>query len=499
MPSRKFWVIALIGGLAPLWIASASFADDDAEKKAKDEKADTPAAASAAKPKDELMELYGVFVDAVEQVESNYYRKIDRRELLESALRGMLQDLDPHSTFISTSEWQQFQRQIQGSFIGIGIQVGYDADAKRLKVIAPVPGSPAYGAGVLAGDLILEIDGKSTEGLTPDKAVDALKGRAGTEVKLLVLHPGSEKTETLAMSRAQVEMPSVLGNARNLDDTWDFWIDPEKKIGYLRVTSFVGTTSDEVKKALEQLKGQGMKALVLDLRDNPGGLLSAAVEVSDLFLEDGFIVTTKGRNVRDKAYSAEKDGTFTGFPMAVLVNQHSASAAEIVSAALQDHKRAVVVGQRSYGKGSVQNILPLEDGNSVLKLTTQTYWRPSGKNIHRAKDAKDSDEWGVSPDDGLTVKLSDEDYEHWAVSRRDHDLSAHGKSHKPLVENPKPATPEPKKDEAPKADEVKKDEPKADEVKKGEPKKPVEDRQLTKALEYLRGKLAEASTTTARN
>ena len=443
-----------------------------------------------AKPKDETKELYGVFVDAVEQVESNYYRKVDRRELLESALRGMLQDLDPHSTYINSADWKQFQRQIQGSFIGIGIQVGFDPDAKRLKVISPVVGSPAYAAGVLAGDLILEIDGRTTEGLTPDKAVETLQGRAGTEVKLLVLHPGSEKTETLTMQRAQIELPSVLGDVRKPDDSWDFLLDKERKIGYVRVTSFIQNTAEDLKKALEELKGQGMKGLILDLRDDPGGLLSAAVEVSDMFIEDGTIVTTKGRNARDRTYSADKEGTYTGFPMVVLVNQHSASAAEIVSACLQDHDRAQVVGQRSFGKGSVQNILPLEDGNSVLKLTTQTYWRPSGKNIHRGKNAKDSDEWGVSPNPGLVVKVSEEDYETWARARRDRDLMAHGRPRTKV----EPAKDE-KKDEAPKPDPEK---PKPDaaapkpETAKA---KPVEDRQLVKALEVIKAKLAEGGAT----
>ena len=468
MPRRNLLAIAMVGAISLLcWQSS-----------------------HGAKPKDEMMELYGVFVDAVEQVESNYYRKVDRRELLESALRGMLQDLDPHSTYINANEWKQFQRQIQGSFIGIGIQVGYDPDAKRLKVIAPVVGSPAYAAGVLAGDMILEIDGKTTEGLTPDKAVEILQGRAGTEVKLLVLHMGSDKTETLAMNRAQIELPSVLGDARKADDSWDFMLDKERKIGYVRISSFVANTAEDLKKALEELKGQGMKALILDLRDDPGGLLSAAVEVSDLFIEEGVIVTTKGRNVRDKTYGADKEGTYTGFPMAVLVNQHSASAAEIVSACLQDHDRAVVVGQRSFGKGSVQNILPLEDGNSVLKLTTQTYWRPSGKNIHRAKDAKERDEWGVSPNPGLVVKLNDEEYETWAISRRDRDLTAHGLA-KPKA---KDDAPKDKKD----GDEPKKGEekPKGDSAKKEDPKgKPVEDRQLAKAVEVIKTKLNDGAAT----
>ncbi len=165
----------------------------------------------------------------------------------------------------------------------------------------------------------------------------------------------------------------------------------------------------------------GMKGLILDLRDDPGGLLEAAVKVSDLFVKSGKIVSTKGRNKADQVYEAEEDGTYADFPMVVLINQNSASASEIVAACLQDHDRAEIVGQRSFGKGSVQNILPLDNGNSVLKLTVATYWRPSGKNIHRFKDAKPSDEWGVSPDEDLEVKLSNEEYEKWYEARLKRD------------------------------------------------------------------------------
>ncbi len=226
-----------------------------------------------------------------------------------------------------------------------------------------------------------------------------------------------------------------MGDRRKADDSWDFLLDKDRKIGYIRVIHFFQDTPEDLKKALDELTEQGMKALILDLRDDPGGLLSAAVEVSDLFLDEGKIVTTRGRNTREMVYEAEKPGTFTGFPMVVLVNQHSASAAEIVSAALQDHKRAVVVGQRSFGKGSVQNILPLDDGDSKLKLTVATYWRPSGKNIHRFKDAKPSDEWGVSPNDGLEVKMSNEQYMSWFETRQQRDLLS--RANKPSDEQAK--------------------------------------------------------------
>jgi carboxyl-terminal processing protease len=442
-------------------------------------------ATHGAKPKDEMMELYGVFVDAVEQVEANYVRPVNRRELLESALKGMLQNLDPHSSFINTSEWRQFKRQIEGRFGGIGIQVGMDPELNRLKVIAPMVGTPAYEAGVLAGDMIMEIDGQSTEGMNPDKAVEFLTGRPGTPVKIAVLHEGDEKSETLTMTRAIIDVPSVLSDSRKPDDQWDFLIDKDKKIGYVRISSFIQNTTEELKKALNEIKSEGAKGLILDLRDNPGGLLGAAVEVSDLFVDDGLIVSTKGRNTVPKTYEAQREGTFDDIPMIILVNQNSASAAEIVSACLQDHDRAVVIGQRTYGKGSVQNIIDLEDGNSVLKLTVATYQRPSGKNIHRFKNAKESDEWGVSPSKGMEIKLGWGEYKAWAEARRDRDLVTTGKRHK----KPAEVKPEAKEKDQDKDKEAQ-DKPREDDPAKEQAKtKPFTDRQLARALEVIKEKI----------
>ncbi len=418
-----------------------------------------------ARPKDEVTELYGVFVDAVEQVQQNYVRPVTRRELMESALRGMLSDLDPHSTYINTSQWKAFKKQIEGKFGGVGMTVELDDESKRLKVVAPMVGTPAYSAGVMAGDIILDIDGKSTEGLTIDKAVDALQGQPGTPVKLNVLHEDQEKAEVLTVTRAIIEVPSVMGDRRKPNDEWDFMLDKEKKIGYIRITNFIQDTTDHVKDALDELKKDGMKGLIVDLRDDPGGLLSAAVEIADLFVEEGKIVSTRGRNTAEKTFEARKEGTYTGFPMAVLINHNSASASEILAACLQDKDRAVVIGERSYGKGSVQNILDLEDGNSVLKLTVATYWRPSGKNIHRFKDAKDTDEWGVSPNPGLGVKLTREEYHDWFLARRDRDF---------LSSRTKPKADKPKAEDKDKPKTEKKDAP-----------KPFADKQLDKAVAVM--------------
>ncbi len=447
MPRRNLYSIVIVGAVSLLcWQVS-----------------------QGARPKDDVSELYGVFVDAVEQVQQNYVRPVTRRELMESALRGMLSDLDPHSTYINTSQWKTFKRQIEGKFGGVGMTVEVDENTKRLKVVAPMVGTPAYTAGVLAGDLILEIDGLSTEGLSIDKAVDALQGQPGTPVKLHVLHEETEKTETLTVTRAIIEVPSVMGDRRKPNDEWDFMLDPAKKIGYIRITNFIQDTTDHIKEAVNELKGQGMKGLILDLRDDPGGLLSSAVEISDLFVEEGKIVSTRGRNTTEKTFEAHKEGTFTGFPMVVLVNHNSASASEILAACLQDHNRAVVVGERSFGKGSVQNILDLEDGNSVLKLTVATYWRPSGKNIHRFKNAKETDEWGVTPSPGLEVKLSPREYHDWFLGRRDRDFLS--SRNKPRAEKPKGGD-EPRKDEK-------------DDRKPG----PFVDKQLDKAVASLSDKL----------
>jgi carboxyl-terminal processing protease len=457
-------------------------------------------ATQGAKPKDEMLELYGLFVDAVEKVEANYVKPVSRRELLESALEGMLQNLDQHSSFINTSEWKQFRRQIEGKFGGIGISVGVDPETNRLRVISPMVGTPAYEGGVLAGDQIMDIDGVSTEGMGPDKAVDVLSGRPGTDVKLNLLHEGTEQPETITITRAIIELPSVLGDHRGPNDQWDLLIDKDKKIGYVRLNGFVQNTADELRKALEQLKEEGVKALILDLRDNPGGLLSSAVEISDFFLEKGKVVSTEGRNTIPKTYLAQKDSPYEDLPLAVLINQNSASASEIVAAALEDNNRATVLGQRSYGKGSVQNILELEDGSSVLKLTVASYHRPNGDNIHRFKDSRPGDKWGVSPSPGMEIKLSPTEYVRWFVGRRDRDLKSAAKGQR------KPAAPEKEKV---KVAEAPKDKP-ADKPKEAEKAKPDEkskpasrartpgrepgpfvDKVLDKALEVLRAKLAE--------
>lgn len=375
----------------------------------------------AAPQEEELYEAMRLLIDSFDQVDRFYVKETNRRELVEAALRGMLEKLDPYSNYISPDDLVRFNSQVEQEFGGIGIQVGLDPQG-RLQVLTPLPGSPAYKAGIRAGDLIANIEGESTVGYDLEKAVKRLKGKAGVPVKLGVVHLGGTAVDELTVMREMVHVSTVLGDRYKPDGTWEYMLDAEKKVGYVRLTSFSRDSVKELRDALTSLKAAGMKALVLDLRFNPGGLLSAATEISDLFIEDGQIVSTKGRNTEERVWRAQKQNSFADFPMAVLINGYSASASEIVSACLQDNNRAVIVGDRSWGKGSVQNVIELEQGKSALKLTTASYHRPNGKNIHRFPGAKDTDEWGVMPNEGYRVVLPIEELRKYDEYRRGRDV-----------------------------------------------------------------------------
>jgi carboxyl-terminal processing protease len=416
---------------------------------------------SARTSKENDYDLYKTLVDTIDQVERNYVGEVDRRELIESAIRGMLNKLDPYSTYLSPDEVQQFHANLSGVFGGIGIQIA--ADNGQLTVLSPMYGTPAYRAGILAGDRILQIDGRSTDGINIDEAVKRLKGEEGASVTLTVVHPGKEEKTKITLVREKIHLDTVLGDRRGSDGKWDFMLAPKQRIGYVRLTAFSSDTAAELQRVLKQLQTDKLRGLILDLRFNPGGLLNAGIEVSDLFVSEGRIVSTKGRNSPERAWDATKEGTFTGFPMVVLVNRFSASSSEIVAACLQDHKRAVVIGERTWGKGSVQTLIQLENGKSVLKLTTASYRRPSGKNIHRFPDAKETDEWGVMPDTGFKIDLDNEEMVRLIETRRERDILL-----------------PPGKDREKKSDAKDKD------------KSPTPvDRQLQAAVKYLKAELAK--------
>jgi carboxyl-terminal processing protease len=378
--------------------------------------------AEESKPKEDDYELYELLVDTLDQVQRNYVKEVSRRELVEAAIRGVLSELDPYSAYIGPRHLDQFRTAVDSKFGGIGIQISMENGS--LHVLSPLVGTPAYRAGVLAGDRITEIDGKSTKGIELEEAVRRLKGKEGTQVTLTVLHQESAEPEKITITREIVRVPTVLGDHRKKDDTWDFMLQREKGIGYVRVTAFSGGTARELRKALQQLQTENLGGLVVDLRFNPGGLLRSAIEVSDLFIAKGRIVSTKGRDSGgpERVWDAHEKGTFENVPMVVLVNRYSASGSEIVAACLQDHKRAVVMGERTWGKGSVQNVIPLEGGRSALKLTTASYRRPSGKNIHRFPGAGSDEEWGVRPDEGYALRLPNQEMMALIRDRRKRDV-----------------------------------------------------------------------------
>lgn len=369
---------------------------------------------------DENYEFYRVLVDALDHIEKSYVEPVDRKKLLEGALQGMIKNLDPYSAYIGPDHFKQFEKTTQGHFGGIGIQIGMQS--RQLTVISPLAGTPAYRAGIRAGDRIIEIEGESTEDISLDEAVGKLMGKEGTDVTITVVHDGEAESRKLTLTREEIKIESILGDSRKPDDTWQWIIDQDNKIAYIRISSFISSTAGDLDKAIRQAKEQGMTGLVLDLRTNPGGLLTSAIEVSDMLLKEGRIVSTKGRNTRDRPWNASGDAVHTDFPMVVLVNHFSASASEILAAALQDNGRAKVVGERTWGKGSVQNVIPLEDGNSALKLTTAEYHRPNGHNIHKREKAKDTDEWGVMPDEGFKVEFTPPEMQQYLIWRHKRDV-----------------------------------------------------------------------------
>ncbi len=409
MKRSSFWCLTALLLMASPLVTLA----DDPPKLAK-----TPDQLKA----DKDYELLKLFADALDQVERNYVKEVDRKELMEGAIKGMLSKLDPHSNYIAPSDLEKFKSSVENEFGGIGISVSVETG--ELVVTTPLYGTPAYRAGIRGGDRITEIDGQPTKGITMDEAIKRIKGKLGTSVKLNILHLADGSTDLREVTRELVRVDSVIGDHRKSDDTWSFLIDEPKKIGYIRITTFSRHTSDEIRSALQQLSVSGVKGLILDLRWNPGGLLTSAIEISDFFVADGRIVSTAGRNAPERTWEAKKEGTFEGFPIAVLVNHSSASASEILSACLQDHKKAVVIGERTWGKGSVQNIIELDDGKSAMKLTTAGYKRPSGQNIHREEGAKETDEWGVKPNDGFEVKLTDAEVEEYFADRKARDVIA---------------------------------------------------------------------------
>ncbi|MBX9790740.1 MAG: S41 family peptidase [Pirellulales bacterium] len=365
------------------------------------------------------------YVQVLDAINQRYIEPTDKQQMLEAALRGMTSRLDRYSTYIPPRSFRDLRQSLEQHFAGIGIQLSLDPDTKQLTVLTPIVGSPAHQAGVLAGDRIVKINGQSTAGFSIDQAAERLKGPRGEPVAVTVVHAGQTEPVNISIVRDDIEIDSVLGDTRQSDDRWNFVLAEHPTIGYARVVSFSERTVAELRAALESFAQRDVTGLVLDLRNDPGGMFDSAVDVCDLFLPaDKLIVSTRPRDPkRQRKYFSTGAGPYFDLPIVILVNQYTASASEIVAACLQDHGRAQVVGQRTWGKGSVQHVLNLEGGRSALKLTIATYWRPSGRNIHRLHpDDPESQPWGVMPDPGCDVPLDAEAFERVVRARNLRDI-----------------------------------------------------------------------------
>lgn len=410
-----------------------------------DGKPEKPQASKAPASKALPMEQLRAFAEIFGRIKKDYVEPVDDKKLLEFAIRGMLSGLDPHSSYLSEKEFTELQEGTQGEFGGLGIEVGIEDGF--IKVIAPIDDTPAQKAGILAGDLIIRLDEQPVKGMDLEEAVGLMRGKPGSEITLTIMREGEEKPLKITLKRAVIKVASV--KSRMLEPGY----------GYVRLSNFQARTTEEMLKHISQLKEQAkgaLSGLVLDLRNNPGGVLNGAVAVSDAFLSEGRIVYTEGRAEDSRLeFKAAPDDVLEGAPIVVLVNGGSASASEIVAGALQDQRRAIIMGSRTFGKGSVQTIIPINQ-HAALKLTTARYYTPSGRSIQAE---------GIVPDiqlDAVEVKAGKRP----AIERvKEANLSRH-------LENPDHPTP----DKGEKAKQDEKDRPLVE-----------EDYPLYQALTLLKG------------
>jgi carboxyl-terminal processing protease len=406
----------------------------------------------------EAYEKLKLFADVLDIVEKNYVEEVKTEDLIYGSIKGMLETLDPHSSFMTPDDFKELQVETKGVFSGIGIEITLKDGI--LTIVSPIEGTPADKAGLKAGDLILKIDGKTTKNMSLIEAVKKLRGPRGTKVTISILREGWSEIKDFALVRDVIPIHSV--KHKTLEEGY----------GYARIINFQDKTSQDLKSALDDLEQQNkpLKGLILDLRNNPGGLLDQAVRVADEFIEEGIVVYTDGRiksqNVRFTAHKGEKPRPY---PIIVLVNEGSASASEIVAGALQDHKKAIILGAQTFGKGSVQTVFPLEDG-SGLRLTTARYYTPGGRSI-QAK--------GITPDIIVASQFNlDKEKMKKIKILREKDLEHHIKNDREEIE-PETSPDIEKEEQTPDKDKDKKDDKDA---KKGL----EEDLQLNRALQILK-------------
>ena len=338
-----------------------------------------------------IYEKIDLFSEVLDKINKEYVEDINQSDARDSAINGVLQSLDPYSAYMSPELFDSMQTETSGEFGGLGIEVGMEAGV--VKVISPLDNSPATREGVKAGDYIIKIDGEQVQGKSLNEAVDLMRGPVGSDIEITVRRIGEKKSLTFNITREIIKIASVKSETM------------EGNIGYIRLTAFNENSSDQIKKSIQKFKQEGkINSYILDLRNNPGGLLSQAIEISDFFLDNGEIVSTKSRKVYENRKWFAKEGDITdGTTLVVLINYGSASASEIVAGALKDHKRAILIGENTYGKGSVQSILPLKN-KGAIRLTVSKYYLPSGKSISEVgvvpdiEIFEDSDDFRINTD-----------------------------------------------------------------------------------------------------
>ncbi|MCO6047198.1 S41 family peptidase [Aeoliella sp. ICT_H6.2] len=377
-------------------------------------------------------------VDGYEKIDRYAYTHVPDEELFQGAMQGMVDVLhrrgDGHSQFITPERAKMFREEIDQEIAGIGVRLHLEGDPLTVKVAGPpLPGKPADRAGVRADDTILAIDEFAITEVSPmtfqTDVIGRMRGIPGEPLKLTVLHDGDDQPVTLDMVREIISLDSVRGDRLLSDQSWQFALEEDPRIALVRVSSFGAKTYGELETLLPELMQQGTQAVILDLRGDPGGLLDAAVATCELFLPaNKLIVETRNRRGQTKSeWESSTDGPYLDIPLVVLVDRNSASASEIVAACLQDYDRAVVIGERSFGKGTVQETLSMQAGDSTLKLTTASFWRPSGRNIHRHEDDRETaladPDWGVTPNEGLDVDMTEEQLIELAKARAERDAT----------------------------------------------------------------------------
>lgn len=396
--------------------------------------------------------MFDPVVDVEHLVSKKFFRELtpeDFKKMQDGAIRGMLEVLDDRYTeYIPTESVADFDKAIRGEYAGIGAEV--NTRDGFLLISSPMEDSPAYKAGIEADDLVIAVDGKTTWQEPIDETIDRLTGTPGTTVTLTLERVGDNSTlppgaKAPSVPDVQGEAPgpkpgsvrfdleiqrqrilaSTVKGVRRIGDKWSFMLDPEQKIGYIRITQFTGSTIPELEAACQQLLAENLRGLILDLRFNGGGSLGVAIEMADLFLNSGVIVSTKGRATDEERYTARPEGTLPDFPMVILANDQSASASEIIAGALSDNGRAKILGTRTFGKGIVQAMYRLPSGAGQLKITEQYYYLPSGRCIQRTDESKD---WGVDPSPGMYVAMTNDEYREMLRARRGDEIIRNGKA-----------------------------------------------------------------------